>query len=187
MERYTIEINGYGSELTIGKLTQEQKIKILSTNDELFEIIHNDEFFGKHWSEIDDIYHNFNLGDSFTITIKDSKNNEVYSLQSYDILHNDESPIPVEYEDKYFTSDEPCLVCCSQEKGLFFSSYIETENFDISKLKLIIHEDSGLHGSYIYGDMIGSIIYDDEVLDNYGGDTVGKSFDVKVNFDTCKD
>lgn len=182
MAKFTIDISGYGAELTIGRLTEEQVENIKNHQEELNEIIFDDEAIGGFWAEIDDVYHNFNVGDVFTITVSDEDGNEIHRYTDEDIIYNDESPINVEYEDKYFTVEEPCLVCCSGEKGSFFEAQIEADEFDLSKLQIIIHEDAGLEDCYVYGNMIGKILYDGEELDNYGGSTDGKSFDVKVNF-----
>lgn len=178
MKKYTVSLSGYGAEITIGKVDEREK-KILEESEDLYETIFNDELdFG--WSEIDDIYHNFSTSDNCTLTIIDENGNEIFESTLDDILEDE--ILEVDFIDKYFETDEPCLVCCSHEKGNFFEGKIECEEFDIKKLKLIIHEDVGVHGFYLYGSMIGSITYDGEELDNYGGDTVGKAFDVEINF-----
>jgi len=185
MSKFTIMISGYGAELTIGRLTEEQVENIKNFEGEsLNELAFDDDALGGFWAEIDDVYHNFNVGDSFTITITNEETSEdIYKIDSDDIIYNDESIVDVEYRDKYFTVDEPCLVCCSQEKGTFFEASIEADEFDISKLKITIDEDAGLEGCYLYGNMIGEILYDGNELDNWGVGTDGKSFDVNVNFE----
>jgi hypothetical protein len=182
MEKFTIDIRGYGAEITIGRLTDEQVENIKNYDGDLNDLVFDDDALGAYWAEIDDIYHNFNVGDVFTITITDEDGNELYQFNDDDIIYNDESPIEIEYDDKYNDTEEPCLVCCSGEKGSFFEAYIEAEEFDISKLKIVIHEDVGVHNCYNFGNMIGNIYYDGEELDNYGGSTDGKSFDVSINF-----
>jgi hypothetical protein len=59
----------------------------------------------------------------------------------------------------------------SSEKGSFFDAVIETVGeFDPKKLKFIINE-------YPNGeDIIDSVTYNDEELDNNGGDTNGKGY-----------
>lgn len=179
MKKYTINVYGYGCEITMGRLSEEQ-YKLISEADEddLYDVIYLDEF--GHWAEVDDIYHNFAASTTSTLTVEDEDGNEVYKL---DLEDNYDQDI-VEYVDKYFPAEEAnCLVCCSHEKGNFFSTEIEIEeDFDPSKLKIIIHEDLGLHNCYTYGDLIGEITYNGEELDNCGGDTIGKSFDIKLNF-----
>lgn len=181
MKKYTIDIDGYGCEMTIGRLSDEQSKFISGSNaEDLYDIIYEDEL-GGHWAEIDDVYHNFNVGESGLITVTDESNNTVYQIEVDDLYGEDN----IECEDKYFTQEEGVnyLVCCSHEKGNFFSGKIELEgDFDPSKLKIHIHEDVGLDKCYVYGNMISKITYDGEEIDNWGGDTMGKSFDVKVNF-----
>ena len=182
MKKYTISIDGYGAEVTIGRLTEEQ-VKFISESElDLNDILYEDEL-GGHWAEIDDVYHNFSVGNSALIRVVD-ENDNVYLELDFDDIYGQED-VEIECEDKYFMQEEGVkyLVCCSHEKGNFFSGEIELEgDFDPSKLKVYLHEDVGLDKCYIYGDMIGKITYDGEDIDNFGGDTSGKSFDVKVNF-----
>ena len=68
------------------------------------------------------------------------------------------------------------LLIRSVEKGTFFEADIElTEPFDISKLKL--------SGSSIndWTPIIDCITYGDQDLDNYGGDTRGKSLESTIH------
>jgi hypothetical protein len=182
MAKFKIQIEGYGGEMTIGTLKDDEIEIINNSDEEISDIIWGRETIDRHWSDIDDVYHNFNAGDSFTLRVFDEQDNELFSFDSEEILDNDESPVEVEYEDKYFVIDEPSIVCFSHEKGLFFLGDINVDEFDISKLKLVVHEDCGLHKAYEYGKMISEVLYDGEKVDNYGGDTTGKSFDVEKNF-----
>ena len=55
-----IEINGNGGELVIGKLTQDQTLKIFPLLSEKKEEMDEFEFetiMGKPWNEIDNIFH----------------------------------------------------------------------------------------------------------------------------------
>jgi hypothetical protein len=181
MKKYNISIDGYGCEMTIGRLTDEQANFISESEaEDLYDIIYDDQL-GGHWAEIDDVYHNFGCGDSGQITVSDENGNYIYQVE-IDELYGEDN---IECEDKSFMQEEGVkyLACCSHEKGNFFSTEIELEeDFDPSKLKIFIHEDVGLDKCYVYGDMIGKVTYDGEELDNWGGDTMGKSFDVKINF-----
>ncbi len=183
MAKFTIDISGYGGELTIGRLTEEQTENIKNFEGEsLNDIIFDDEALGGYWSEIDDVYHNFNATDVFTLTITDENGEEIHRFTEEDIMYVDDSPIEVEFEDKYSEIEEPCLVCFSGEKGSFFEAELDLDEFDLSKLKIVIHEDCGLENCYTVGNMIGKVIYDGEELDNYGGNTDGKYFEVATNF-----
>lgn len=182
MAKFEIFLYGYGAELIIGRVTDEQKEKILNSGENIEMIVLDYDSIGGYHYEISDILHNFNVGESFTIEIVDENNKELYSIGYEDIVYNDESLIQVEYEDKYFDITDPCLVTCSHEKGTFFNCTLELEEFDINKLKLVIYEDCGLHDCYVYGNMVGAVFYDGEELYDEGSWTDGKSFDAKINF-----
>lgn len=67
-------------------------------------------------------------------------------------------------------------------KVLFFESEFYCEEFDSNKLKIIVDNEVGI-SSYFYGDMISKIFYDGEELENIGGPTDGKYFEVSCNRD----
>jgi hypothetical protein len=48
-------------------------------------------------------------------------------------------------------------------------------------LRIRIDGEIGIDECY-YGDMVRGVYYDDEEVDNYGGSTDGKSFEVYKNF-----
>jgi hypothetical protein len=73
------------------------------------------------------------------------------------------------------------LVCVAQEKGSFFMGDFETEEFDVTKLKISIDTDI-IACDYTFSDTVSGVFYDEEEVDNYGGDTSGKSFEVFKNF-----
>ena len=94
----------------------------------------------------------------------------------------EDDPELYEFSYKEINNDIPLLMTISGEKGTFFEANFECEEFDITKLKLLVQEEVGLSNYYV-GDVISGISYDGDKLDNYGGDTSGKSFDVVINFD----
>ena len=55
------------------------------------------------------------------------------------------------------------------------------DDFDITKLKIRIEGEVGID-EYYFGDIVSGVYYDDEEVENYGGSTDGKSFDVTKNF-----
>jgi len=177
---FKIEIYGYGAEFIIGRLTEEQ-VKVIKEAEDIHEVIQDEDKLGDYYNEMDDVYHNYNAGAYFTIEVTDAEGNQIYTINSEDIIHNDECEIGTEYRNCYFEIDDPCLVTCAQEKGVFFTATVESE-FDPSKLKIIFDDDCGLDACYVYGLMIRQIIYDGVELDDWGGSTVGKSFDAMVNF-----
>jgi hypothetical protein len=183
MKKYKVLINGYGSELTIGSVTEEQK-EILSNEDkDIYEIVNEDlDDFGG-WNEIDDQFHCFGATSPFTIIITDEDDNELYNIpeeNAYDYDTDDFSLIENEYPEIDDTKD--LLICYTSEKGSLFLGYIETEDdFDITKLK-IVSSDIEIGDFLYFGDIISNVLYDGEEVDNWGGDTDGKSFDVYKNF-----
>ena len=88
----------------------------------------------------------------------------------------------VDYECIEVDESKDLLMCASFEKGGFFEGDIETEDdFDITKLKIKIEGEVGID-EYYFGDIVSGVYYDDEEVENYGGSTDGKSFDVTKNF-----
>ena len=185
MNRYFISISGYGGEVTVGNLTESQLDIIKEKNIEnktITEII-QDEDLERSWFEFDDLYHNFGVGDVFTINIEEHNGENLYSFNE-DILHSETGIF--EYQDKFIDTEEPVIMCVSGEKGVFFETRIETDDFfDLTKLKIFIDEEVGIN-SFCYGTMISKITYDGEELDNWGGSTDGKYFDVYTNMSSIK-
>lgn len=180
MKKFTITIWGYGAEVTIGTLS-EQDISIINSElskESTLQDIVLDEKLGKSFYDIDDIYHNWGVGDKFVLSVTDESGHEVFQISDEE-LYSDEVD-NFEFVDRYQTSNCPLLMCVSGEKGSFFESVIECQQFDSSKLKLIVDQEVGIT-SYFYGDMISKVLYDGEELDNIGGSTDGKYFEVSSN------
>jgi hypothetical protein len=185
MNKYFITISGYGAEVTIGNLSDQQLDIIREKNIEnkpLSEIIW-DEDLEKSWYEFDNLYHNYGVGDVFTISIEDSDRKEIYSFNE-DILYSDTGIL--EYVDKFIDTEEPVVMSISGEKGVFFETNFEIDEFfDLNKFKIFVDEEVGIN-SFCYGTMISKITYDGEELDNWGGSTNGKYFDVYTNVKSIK-
>lgn len=181
--KYSINISGYGSEITIGSVTEEEKAILSNTEKDLQELVFEDLEEVCGWSEIDDQFHCFGATTPFTITIEDENGNELYNLDEeniYDYDTDEFSLVENEYPEIDATKD--LLICYSGEKGSFFLGYVELEGeFDITKLK-IVFSDVEVGDFFYFGDIISNVLYDGEELDNWGGDTSGKSFDVLKNF-----
>lgn len=181
--KYSIRISGYGSEITIGSVTEEEKAILSNPEKDLHELVFEDLEEVCGWSEIDDQFHCFGATSPFTITIEDENGNELYEIDEeniYDYDTDDFSLVENEYPEIDATKD--LLICYSGEKGSFFLGYVELEGeFDITKLKIVI-SDVEVGEFFYFGDIISNVLYDGEELDNWGGDTDGKSFDVVKNF-----
>lgn len=181
--KYTINISGYGSEITIGSVTEEEKAILSNPEKDLQELVFEDLEEVCGWSEIDDQFHCFGATSPFTITIEDENGNELYNLNEENIYDYDTDEFSlVENEYPEIDATQDLLICYSGEKGSFFLGYVELEGeFDITKLK-IVFSDVEVGDFFYFGDIISNVLYDGEELDNWGGDTSGKSFDVLKNF-----
>jgi hypothetical protein len=183
MKKYTVSIHGYGSEITIGSVTDEQKSILLNEDKDLVEIVQEDlDEYGAYY-EIDNQYHRWGATDHYTITIEDEEGNTVFEVDEENIYDHDTDDFElVEFVYPEINEGLDLLVTVATEKGSFFLGNIETEfDFDLSKLKIKIDSDIEL-GEYSFGQIVSSIFYDGEEVDNYGGDTNGKSFEVYKNF-----
>jgi hypothetical protein len=183
MKKYTILITGYGSEITIGSVTDEQKEILSNEEKDLIDIVNDDlEEFGGYY-EIDDQFHRWGAADVFTITIKDENGDTLYEINDNDKSEYDTDDFEL-FENKCPEINEELdlLITVSTEKGVFFKGEIEIDDdFDITKLKITVDSDIEV-GEYYFGDIISGVYYNGEEIDNYGGDTNGKSFDVYKNF-----
>jgi len=183
MKKYKVSIYGYGAEVTIGSVDEEQKAIINNPDKELWQIVTNDlEDYGG-WYEVDDQYHRWGAGGTFTVLIQDENGDTLYEIDSENLHEFDTDDFQlVNYECIEVDESNDLLMCASFEKGSFFEGDIELEgDFDITKLKINIDEEIGIE-EYYFGDIISGVYYDDEEVDNYGGSTNGKSFDVTKNF-----
>jgi hypothetical protein len=184
MTKYKISIRGYGGEVTIGTVTEEEKAVLSNPNKDIYELVNEDlEEVSGSWSEIDDQFHCFGATSPFTITIEDEEGNELFKLDDDDKFKYDTDDFELfETESPEIDATKDLLICYSGEKGSFFLGYVELEGeFDITKLKIII-SDVEVNDEFYYGEIISNILYDGEELDNWGGDTDGKSFEVYKNF-----
>lgn len=181
MNKYRISISGYGSELTIGSVN-EKEIKVieegLESGKELNEILQFD-VIGRDWYDFDDIFHCYSASSNFKITIYENEN-EILELSADDLYDNFINVIDYTYTD--IDNSKDIILCVSHEKGHFYDAEFESDKFDISKLKIKMEEEIGVDDCYHYGDMIRSIYYDGEELNDMGGSTDGKSFEIYKNF-----
>lgn len=185
MKNYTVSIEGYGHEITIGSVTEEQKVILNNEEKDLVDIVNEDldEAYGGY-SEIDNQYHRWGATDHYTITIEDEDGNVVFKANEDGIYeHDTDDFVLVETIDIYekINQDLDLLITCAQEKGSFFMGDFEAEEFDLTKLKITIDTDI-IAGKYSLSDTVSGVFYDDEEVDNYGGDTSGKDFEVYKNF-----
>jgi len=190
-QTYNYTIWGRGGEITIGTVSQEvaEYWEELQENDEYSLNEYCDDFDndfgieedlqpfppGEYW-ECDDIAHEFGASaDGMAeLIITDSEDNEVYRL-SLDLDHLKSQGVSLTEETSISTSelDEDTYGICAQDvqKGTLFSGEIVTDSFDPTKLGFT-------HITVNGWTLITSISYDGEDLDNEGGDSEQKSFEI---------
>ena len=184
--KYNVSIWGYGVEVTIGTPTKEQmQILLDETSDESLSS-RVFEFDDPPHHEIDEQLHKWGcLLDYATIIVTDENKQEIVNTETglgLEICKEDEDFSYLEYNYTKIDETKPLLMCVSNEKGSFFEGEIDCEQFDIRKFKLTIEEEAGMT-NFCVGDIISHVTYDGDWIDNLGGDTSGKSFDVFINFD----
>lgn len=180
MATYTIQINGWGTEMVLGAITK-QAYDYWSIKDEddsglanhLFwdpyeaeegnEVTdESDPRFLGNWYENDDIEHSYGaFSEKCVVIVLDEDDQEIWecdepAIKSTSIID------PEEQEAGYY------IKIWQTEKGNFFTAEIETDKFDPDKLVF--------YASNIDGDsVIDSVEYDGQALDTDDIDTRTKS------------
>ena len=186
---YKISMWGYGGEKTMGtvdrKIYDYFKHRRLDLSDYAWDSDYADEnnipeemqpFPPGSWYECDDMAHahGVNRG-AGTLQIEDENGEVIYerSLEDCDGC-SDDSP---EWDcgDEVWIDEKPAgtvvFIGNSNEKGTFFEADLPlTMPFDITKLTLSYDEIDG-------EELVNSVTYDGEDIDNWGGNTDGKSSD----------
>ena len=188
---YKISMWGYGGEKVMGTVSREVWDYCNENQVELSDIAWNDEetvtedmgldidklpFPPGSWYECDDMAHvNGVSKDAGTLQIEDENGNTVVE-KSFDEFDgcSDDSPEWTCGDEAWIGSrskGEIVFIGNSNEKGTFFEGDIELKApFDITKLTLQYDEIDG-------EDIINTVLYDGEEIENYGGSTDGKSSD----------
>ncbi|MEY4573270.1 MAG: hypothetical protein RLZ10_2554 [Bacteroidota bacterium] len=181
MKKYTLEISGYGAEVTIGSLDDSQVALIKKHDGDLSEfVIENFD-----WRDMDEFYHNFGACSAFLIIVKSEDGSIIYEIDSEDLnaYDNEENEFEL-IERRCFETknDKPMLMCISFLKGLIFQTEIITDKFDIQKLKIVMDDEIGF-STYYWGEMINTLYYNGQELYETGTNTDEKSFEAHVNFE----
>ena len=188
MATYTIDITGYGAEVSVGTLTEDQYNFWLANEEGLeahtfydpYESDQDDEYpnpitdtndpnFLGYWHDLDDIEHtNGAFLDNLLVEVSDEEGNVVWSSDDIQVVRdNMENFDEDNLEPGYYT------YAYSSEKGGFYSGEFEADVFDPAKLTF--------NGVNIMGDIIvDSVHYNSEYVDNDGGDTRGKSQGIEL-------
>lgn len=185
---YKISMWGYGGETVMGtvdrKIYDYFKKRRLDLSDFAWDSDYADEheipedmwpFPPGSWYECDDMGHSSGVSRSAgTIQIEDEKGEVIYEHSIEDLSGLDGEP---EFccNDEVWIDSKPAgtvvFIGRSNEKGTFFEGEIELRApFNIEKLQLGYDEIDG-------EEIINSVYYEDDEIDNNGGSTDGKSSD----------
>lgn len=183
MKTVKIVISGYGGEHTIGKLTKEQadfwKEKDSEELTRHISGIGTDDY--EHpiydWFEIDDIDHTFGCINDFDtmlveITFGDEPVKTIKDISEFGV----ELGGVVMYDE--VEENSPCLLCFSEDKGVFFNYEFEVEDDAVFNEEDFIFIEKEIVGM----DFVVGMKYKDINLEDYdsGCDTTGKSFSVEI-------
>ena len=187
---YRITMWGYGGEKVMGtvdrKIYDYFKRRRLDLSDYAWDHDYAEEnnipeefqpFPSGSWYECDNMGHTSGVSrNAGTLQIEDENGDVVFERSFDDITGGgcDGEPDWSCDEEVWVDSQEPgtvVFVGSSNEKGTFFEGEIELRApFDIEKLTLSYDDIDG-------EELINSVMYDDEYIDNNGGSTDGKSSD----------
>jgi hypothetical protein len=186
---YRISMWGYGGEKVMGTVPREVWDYCMEHQVDLSDIAWNHDacedmgldedklpFPPGSWYECDNMAHvNGVSRDAGTLQIEDENGETVFERSLDDIDGcSDDSP-EWSCDDEIWIGREPkgtvVFVGNSNEKGTFFEADLElTAPFNITKLTLCYDEVDG-------EEIVNSVYYDGEEIDNWGGSTDGKSSD----------
>jgi len=186
---YRISLWGYGGEKVMGTVSREIYDYFKERRLDLSDYCWNSEYAEENnipeemqpfepgsWYDCDSMVHiNGVSANAGTLQIEDENGDTIIekSLDSFNGLDGDTVEFDC-FDEHWIDKKEPGTVVfigSSNEKGTFFESEINlTAPFDITKLKLISEDVDG-------EEIIDTVIYDGEELDNFGGSTDGKSSD----------
>lgn len=185
---YKVSLWGYGGEYVMGtvdrKIYDYFKHRRLDLGEFAWDDSYMEEnnipehmhpFYPGSWHECDNMGHCWGVDRSAGwIQINDENDNTVYESSLDDISGDDDEPSWSCGEEIWIDSQpagQPVFIGVSSEKGTFFEANIELrEPFNPALLCLYYDEIDG-------NEIVTQVEYDGETLENYGGDTNGKSSD----------
>lgn len=185
---YKVLLWGYGGEYVMGTVERKvydyfKKHRIDVSDyawDNLDDGIEVPEdmqpFYPGSWHDCDDMGHAWGVDrNAGTLQILNENDDIVYECSTDNICGGDDNEPEWQGDDEvWIDSKDPGTVVfigTSSEKGTFFEGNIELQSpFDITKLSLEYTEIDG-------NEIITGVYYNEEQIDNFGGDTSGKSSD----------
>lgn len=187
---YRISLWGYGGEKVMGTVDQAAWDYCMENQVNLSDIAWSDEetvqedmgldpeklpFYPGSWYECDDMAHVSGVArDAGSFQVEDENGDTVVEMSFDDCNGLDDSPEWCCNDEVWVgmrKKGEIVFIGNSNEKGTFFEGEIElTAPFDITKLEFGYDEIDG-------EEIINTVTYDGEEIDNFGGCTDGKSSD----------
>ena len=188
---YKISMWGYGGEKVMGTVPREVWDYCMENSVDLSDIAWSDEdtvkdsmgldldklpFYPGQWYDCDSMAHvNGVSRNAGTVQIEDENGETVYERSLDDITSGAEDEPEWDCMDEVWIGSKEAgtvvFVGSSNEKGTFFEGEIELRApFDITRLTLGYEEIDG-------EEIVNSVQYDGEDIDNWGGSTDGKSSD----------
>jgi hypothetical protein len=190
---YKVSMWGYGGERVMGTVDKKIWDYCNANRVDLSEIAWSDEdtveemgldldmlpFPPGSWYECDDMGHISGVSrDAGTLQIEDENSNTLFEKSLGDITGAGDGEPDWCCDDEVWAGSKPkgtvVFIGTSNEKGTFFEADLELRApFDITKLELHYDEFDG-------EEIVTSITYDGEDIDNWGGSTDGKSSDMNM-------
>lgn len=186
---YKIQIWGYGGEYIMGTVDRKIYDYFRYRRLDLSEFAWNDEYAEEQnipedmwpfppgsWYECDDMAHCHGVDrNAGTVQIMDEQDQVIYERALENITGCDDDEPQWGSGDEVWIGSKPdgtvVFIGVSNEKGTFFEGEIPLKApFDITKLELGYDEIDG-------NEIVNSVYYDGECVENWGGDTNGKSSD----------
>jgi len=187
---YKISMWGYGGEKVMGTVDRAVWDYCMENQVDLSDIAWGDEerveemgldvdrlpFTPGSWYECDDMAHvNGVSRNAGTLQIEDENGEVIFERRLEDCDGGTDDSPEWSCGDEAWIGSKPegtvVFIGSSNEKGTFFEGNIElTQPFDITKLTLGYDDIDG-------EELVNSVSYDDEDIDNWGGSTDGKSSD----------
>jgi len=185
---YRISMWGYGGETVMGTVDRKIYDYFKSRRLDVSDFAWNSDYADDHdipedmwpfppgsWYECDDMGHTNGVSrDAGTLQIEDENGDVIFEKSLEDLDGCDGSP-EWACNDEVWIGSKPdgtvVFLGKSNEKGTFFEGEIELRApFEIERLQLSYDEIDG-------EELINSVYYDEEEIDNNGGSTDGKSSD----------
>jgi len=194
MKKFEVKIYGYGVEIAIGTLTNEENALIKTIKrkkrvslEDLYSEYPDEleENNLQEWYDVDDIYHETGAITKNTfLSVVDLQNNITLCDKKIDLITDLNTTVE---EQKFVLKDCPVMVSVSYDEGDFLRGTIEiedNEDFDISKLEIIKEKILATINTtgWFSAVIIKYILYNGkDLVDENRGDADRKNFSVEIH------